>query len=165
LLHAAPSDLMPHGYFQDQCQLPKESKIPHSILVRRHHRVTFLVNIWLNHKPLHVDRFPDTMLGKLSLAPENWALFNFKSDPLPITVIEVDQSLNLVPYVWPMGNDLIKKSISIPMPIDQLRQNAHEGFTVKILWSIKSDVVIVSNEVKPEEKSIIHKRRKLSSTP
>ena len=34
-------------------------------LARRRRRVTFLVNVWLNHRPIGVMPFPDGMVGKL----------------------------------------------------------------------------------------------------
>jgi len=35
------------------------------ILARRRRRVTFLVNVWLNHRPIGVMPFPDGMVGRL----------------------------------------------------------------------------------------------------
>jgi hypothetical protein len=74
-LHAAPPDLMEAGAFQKQ-QLPLElanSNDTNAVvllktkkLTRRHRRVTFLVNIWLNYHPFNVEPFPDSMMDKMS---------------------------------------------------------------------------------------------------
>lgn len=64
-LHAAPFDIQEPGAFAKQCQVPTESA--GDKVERRHHRrYTFLVNIWLNHRPFNVSPFPDTMIDKLS---------------------------------------------------------------------------------------------------
>ena len=68
-LHAAPTNLMPPGLFDRQCQFTSTGKVPDKInrrLQRRHRRVTFLCNIWLNFKPFNVDRFPESMMNKMS---------------------------------------------------------------------------------------------------
>lgn len=81
LLHAAPSDLMEEGQFDKQCSYDGTSEMDEKtkkILSRKHRRVTFLVNIWLNYKPFNVDPFPDTMIGNLSkidLFGEHFSLF------------------------------------------------------------------------------------------
>lgn len=68
-LHAAPSDLMEEGLFEKQCSYDVTSEMDEKakkILGRKHRRVTFLVNIWLNYKPFNVNPFPETMIEKLS---------------------------------------------------------------------------------------------------
>jgi hypothetical protein len=64
-LHAAPFDLQEPGAFANQCQVPKESA-DNKVERRRYRRYTFLVNIWLNHRPFNVNPFPDPMIDKLS---------------------------------------------------------------------------------------------------
>lgn len=63
-LHAAPSDLQEPGVFAKQSRVPDDTA--DKLERRRHRRCTFLVNIWLNHKPFNVNPFPDTMVDKLS---------------------------------------------------------------------------------------------------
>lgn len=83
-LHAAPSDLMEEGVFEEQCKFDAAEDMDEKdkkVLARRHRRVTFLVNIWLNHRPFNVNPFPETMIGKLSktdLFGDQFALFGDK---------------------------------------------------------------------------------------
>jgi len=83
MLHAAPSDLMGEGLFERQCADPRgddddaaaaavatgdeedDGDRTRKTLARRRRRVTFLVNVWLNHRPIGVMPFPDGMVGKL----------------------------------------------------------------------------------------------------
>ena len=84
MLHAAPSDLMEEGSFERQCADPRDDDDDdddaavvatgdgeddgdrtRKTLARRRRRVTFLVNVWLNHRPIGVMPFPDGMVGKL----------------------------------------------------------------------------------------------------
>lgn len=66
-LHAAPSDLQERGVFAKQCRyFLVDSDSENKRQQRRHRRCTFLVNIWLNHKPYNVCPFPDSMIDKLS---------------------------------------------------------------------------------------------------
>jgi len=68
-LHAAPSDVMEEGLFERQCSYDVTSEMDDKtkkVLGRKHRRVTFLVNIWLNYKPFNVNPFPETMIEKLS---------------------------------------------------------------------------------------------------
>jgi hypothetical protein len=75
LLHAAPVDLMPADLLKkqvDACRLPDSSPtLEQKIAVRRKRRVTFLVNIWLNHKPMGVEPFPASMIDKLTPAKQD----------------------------------------------------------------------------------------------
>ena len=88
-LHAAPPDLMKRRKFKEQCNEWKKKREKPSggttenkedadgeeaaIIakeekrhIRRHRRVTFLVNIWLNYHPFEVKPFPETMIDKMS---------------------------------------------------------------------------------------------------
>ena len=60
---------MKEGLFDKQCSYDVTSEMDEKakkILARKHRRVTFLVNIWLNYKPFNVNPFPETMIGNLS---------------------------------------------------------------------------------------------------
>jgi hypothetical protein len=73
-LHAAPADLMEDGAWDAQTTLPQLSAASVAELKqlrRRHRRVTFLVNIWLNYHPFNVHPFPETMIDKMSGAQSN----------------------------------------------------------------------------------------------
>ena len=62
-LHGVVSDFTTHDTI-----LPKENEDGKNNKkdIRKHRRMTFLVNIWLNYKPLGVDVFPDCMIDNLS---------------------------------------------------------------------------------------------------
>jgi len=96
-LHAAPFDFMEKGLFEKQITILKQQKQQQQqnhgmtkqddkhtkILQRRHRRVTFLVNIWLNYKPFNVETFPESMIDKLSKvddSDEKTAHTLFKND-------------------------------------------------------------------------------------
>ena len=51
-----------------------------ALLRRRQRRVTFLVNIWLNHKSLNVKPFPESMLDKLTKPIEDYVMFKKDDD-------------------------------------------------------------------------------------
>mmetsp|Transcript_11485 Transcript_11485/g.24188 ORF Transcript_11485/g.24188 Transcript_11485/m.24188 type:complete len:171 (+) Transcript_11485:1000-1512(+) len=60
---------MEDGMFEKQCKFESRDDMDEKekkVLQRRHRRVTFLVNIWLNYKPFNVNPFPETMMNKLS---------------------------------------------------------------------------------------------------
>jgi hypothetical protein len=68
-LHAAPSDLAVNvtsiGSFKREISYESDNN---SLIKkrRRRRRYTFLVNIWLHHKPYNVHPFPDSMVDKMS---------------------------------------------------------------------------------------------------
>merc|ERR1719410_2135300 len=61
---------MEEGSFEKQIRYDARSagnkNKARKVLERNHRRVTFLVNIWLNHRPLNCNPFPETMVGNLS---------------------------------------------------------------------------------------------------
>jgi hypothetical protein len=95
-LHAAPSELIvmtTPGVTSMEQQQPVVPPTIHNndsddarriqrILTRRHRRVTFLVNIWINYKPFNVHPFPETMLDKLTGVQENFQLFSSSTSTL-----------------------------------------------------------------------------------
>ncbi len=152
-LHAAPSDLMEKGLFDKQCKFEvsddmdeKEKKV----LQRRHRRVTFLVNIWLNYKPFNVNSFPETMIGNLSKTDMiESSLFGSdgKKDKPAIVRLSVDEDkavientsadkdenqTTVVKKTWPMGGCDSKEQIEVPMPINIIRSDG--GSDVQLTW-------------------------------
>lgn len=152
-LHAAPTDLLEEGAFDEQCKFDTPidiSEKERKVLMRRHRRVTLLVNIWLNYKPFNVNAFPDTMLDKLSkvdmLGDAN--LFDdSKSSKTCGKVVVVkdgkgtlacsdhvtqkDAAIALTKMSWPMGRD--NETIEALMPLELIR-NCDEGSDVIIEW-------------------------------
>ncbi|KAL9182971.1 hypothetical protein ACHAXT_004250 [Thalassiosira profunda] len=160
-LHAAPSDLMEHGAFEKQCRFDVAEDLDETAkkaLARRHRRVTFLVNIWLNHRPLNVKPFPESMVEKLSksdLFGEQFVLFgggdgNEKEPRTTKTVIvqngkasiagapplldsKGDEGVKLTKMTWPMGQK-DEETIDIPLPVELIREQGESGRDVAMTW-------------------------------
>jgi hypothetical protein len=156
-LHAAPPDLMEEGAFKRQCDIPKvslrssakdEMDRMQKVLLRRHRRVTFLVNVWLNYHPFNVNPFPDTMLDKLtpiSESPQMSSLFGSSGEEAQSSpVVSVDNGLarNLrsrseeqtVAFAWPMGGCDSHEKIQADVPLKFVRQQSSLGGNVRICW-------------------------------
>ena len=145
-LHAAPSDLLETKQWEKESQasLTKadESNNEKMRVIRRHRRVTFLVNIWLNYKPLNVQRFPEGMLHKMSRVNNpNWKLFD-SSKPMPTAVIDVARQQHITTFTWPMGCEGSSERITAPIPIEKIRENAQEGTTICLQWSKDAPLVL-----------------------
>jgi hypothetical protein len=155
-LHAAPSDLMERGVFDEQCKFAAEgmNDKQKKLADRRHRRVTFLVNIWLNYKPFNVNLFPDTMLNSLSKADMFGEFTLFKSvidtkHPTDVEVIitsdgakevtqKVSRPVDTVRMIWPMGASDEDEQIQVPIPLESVRKQMLDGFNVKLLWHAAS---------------------------
>ncbi|KAI2510806.1 hypothetical protein MHU86_3592 [Fragilaria crotonensis] len=152
-LHAAPPDLLQKGQFERQCQMPHSNGIVPTVdhdeqirLVRRRRRVTFLVNIWLNHKPVNVERFPEGMLNKMSkVSSDDWELFE-SPKPLPISVIDVAEQPLATTFTWPMGSGGSHESISAPIPVEKVQEMAPEDRTIHLRWSKDAPMVLSKGE-------------------
>jgi hypothetical protein len=154
-LHAAPSDLLPKGSFEKHCQMhadhtdrtdPTVGHDEQIRIFRRRRRVTFLVNVWLNHKPVNVDRFPEGMLDKMSkVSSEDWELFQ-SPKPMPISVIEVAEEPSATLFIWPMGSNGSNESISAPIPVEKVQEMAPEGQIIRLRWSKDAPMVLLKGE-------------------
>lgn len=150
-LHAAPANLMEEGAFQKQCQLPKsagqQSASAQKKLERRHRRVTFLVNVWLNFKPFGINLFPDTMISKLSghKADEARIHINFvggdaESDGTKTERTTVgangakEENKSLQRFRWPMGDCTSDEYIEADVPLGLIRRQAVTGGSLDITW-------------------------------
>ena len=152
-LHAAPSDIMVEGMFDKQCQFDTTSDMDaktKKILTRQHRRVTFLVNIWLNHKPFNVNPFPETMIGNLSkvnLFGSDMKLFNNTAEQQmdekmshTTTKVQVKDSIalengsrvELIKKTWSMGQK--DETIDVQMPVDTIREQQTNGLDIAISW-------------------------------
>ena len=159
-LHAAPSNFMKKGLFEKQIELPldhipqiNEDKLAtekkNKILKRRHRRVTFLVNIWLNYKPFNVDIFPESMIDKLSKTdPSKINHILFKNDDESVakenkqcsvkdhTYDELKSSEKYDEFIWSMGSCIgDKETITMKVPIEMIQEEIGEN--MKMLWSSK----------------------------
>lgn len=131
-LHAAMPDLLPDHARDLTKQIPKTDN---RCEARRHYRVTFLVNIWLNYHPLNVHRFPETMLDKMSgtkIEKRGHMVFGERS----IVADECAQtkSDSWKVFTWPMGGCDSGEEISMAFPLERIRRRRKSGGNVQIKW-------------------------------
>ena len=153
-LHAAPSDMMIDGLFDKQCQFDTTSDMDtktKKILTRQHRRVTFLVNIWLNHKPFNVNPFPETMIGNLSKVDlfGSDKLFDRTAEQQKdektshtttnvqvkdgVATLENGSRVELIKKSWSMGQK--DETIDVQMPVDTIQEQQTSGSDIAISWS------------------------------
>jgi len=150
-LHGAPFDLMEPGSFEQQIATPNNNN--NKIQKRRQRRITFLVNIWLNYKPLNVHPFPASMIDKLSSTTENSILFHndtntthtttakqsktkqmssyYSKEPYTYTTTNND----LIKFQWPLGDIEEKERIEIQLPITKIRNQMQNGGDVSLTYN------------------------------
>mmetsp|Transcript_6642 Transcript_6642/g.12078 ORF Transcript_6642/g.12078 Transcript_6642/m.12078 type:complete len:273 (+) Transcript_6642:303-1121(+) len=159
-LHAAPCNLMEEGMFQKQVQFtPKEKDEKwNKLQKRRHRRVTFLVNIWLNYRPFDLKPFPDTMVDKMSgqdestrkklrflPAPETAKTpssgpGSVRKTTVTSTVATEDTGSSYVTkeFTWPLGDKNSGEKLQLEIPLKSVRDEASNGGNVKIEWQTNS---------------------------
>jgi hypothetical protein len=145
-LHAAPSDLMEDGMFDRQTSFnePKEMRDKErKVQQRRHRRVTFLVNIWLNYKPFNVNPFPETMLNSLSDVDSfgEFKLFEDKKNTSScmhqegiVVTLDSEMSAEVTRMTWPMGSCDDDEQVEVPIPVGVARKQASSGSNVHLVW-------------------------------
>jgi hypothetical protein len=161
-LHAAPFDLQQPGAFAKQYQVPVDTD---KVQRRRYRRCTFLVNIWLNHKPFNVNPFPDTMIDKLSgyeLSPgteskttsrrthlsftDNNKHVGTGSSRVTVVTVRSDKTLDVeeingrsspsaAAADTATGKICPVEQFTIPLAL--VRAKANEGGSVRIQWQLK----------------------------
>jgi len=153
-LHAAPSDLLRDGLFEEQCKFDRPDGIDMKemkVLERRHRRVSFLVNVWLNYHPYNVHPFPETMISNLSKmdllgdvrlfdkcdeakkSGESVTLKLKGEGKIQCEEGSVDEAhADVVTKNWPMGN-CSNDCIDVPMPVD-LMKSRNAGDDVNLIW-------------------------------
>ena len=192
-LHAALPNFMEPGEFEKQITYqesddndPKQNKI----LKRRHRRVTFLVNIWLNYQPFDTRPFPETMIDKLSgslssrpddpihhltfLMPPQPGRNNSNGDDAVILTGDYGTSEDTQKMVWPMGDCSSPERLEALIPLKQIRSQATCGGQIGIEWALKTQTSFRLYEEKEETQaqgsatiedaaSITEKKREVSS--
>lgn len=153
-LHAAPPDLMEPGAWEKQVELPPLSQIEEDerrheekLLKRRHRRVTFLVNVWLNYKPFEIKPFPGTMIDKMSGTDETKReKLVFRRDIGAGFTVDVQMSPSestfpsaIRTFTWPMGDCHSQEFIDASMPLETIQKQAIQGGNSRIRWEKKSD--------------------------
>jgi hypothetical protein len=166
-LHAAPSDLQTPGSFLEQCTFVPTAGLDAKVLRRTFRRATFLVNIWLNHKPFNVHPFPDTMIDKLSgHTPScstngatihdrlriSFAEHGMGSECKTVTVrkdksihVANEETNTLSPdttsveaCIWPLGDHDSREVITAAIPVSLVRSQASAGGNVRVDWEPQS---------------------------
>ena len=151
MLHAAPGDLLKRGEFAEQCKCDltgiSDEKAKH-VVQRRHRRVTFLVNIWLNFIPINVQLFPEGMIDKLSSSKddEQPILFEANSreskekdkadhrcDSNSITVPSIGLECDV--FSWPMGGCGSNERINVAVPLTVIQEEKDTSGNVCIEWT------------------------------
>lgn len=142
-LHAAPPDLMEPRAFEKQCAIPESIELTDHCrkkLDRRHRRVTFLVNVWLNYRPFNVNPFPDTMLDKLTKVEEVRWVNLFASDKEKdkerwVTIDDKkEEDLQTSAFTWPMGDCDSGEVILVQIPLLAVRREAFASGNILIHW-------------------------------
>jgi hypothetical protein len=162
-LHAAPSDLQIPGSFLEQCTFVPTADLDAKVQRRTFRRVTFLVNIWLNHKPFNVHPFPDSMIDKLSGHTPSCSKDRMTiHDRLQISFANNDggsecktatvrkektirvareQTSTLSPdtsveeFIWPLGDHDSLEVITAAIPVSLVRSQANAGGNVRVHWA------------------------------
>ena len=121
---------------------------------RRGRRVSFLVNVWLNYRPLDVNPFPSGMLDKLSdnaLLPDRLLCRELDE----VEEISVEEGGH--PFEWPIGDD---GGVEVNMPLLRLRGLMKEGGSARISWKKENAVPKPELEVDPAGTEKEQKRQK-----
>lgn len=171
-LHAAPPDLMgKKDAFQKQIEFASKSDDGTSKKQRRRHRrVTFLVNIWLNYKPYDVNIFPESMINKMSGCDETTCRnlkFNDSSTSEASSTLHVqkvsirsNQATEIIPeteqeppsdavyrtqqFSWPLGDKNSKEELKCQIPMGIITKASKKGSNVLMQWRKKQNQADVS---------------------
>jgi hypothetical protein len=151
-LHAAPMELMPPGLWEQQLQ---HSNPDSKASVRRHRRVTFLVNVWLHYKPFYVDRFP--MPEKMSgYQDTNKIGLTFGSSPDPVSIITDNKvaKANVTRLTWSMGggSDDYEEFIHMDIPLPAIQEKREEGGSLQLRFDDPQSI-LVETKLRDDSKS------------
>ena len=126
-LHAAPSQLL----------------LPSSTTATDYFRVTFLVNIWLNHRPIGVQSFPESLQWKLEtttntscfqLMQKGGSIFsNCKNDL--VGSLDLVKEKDITEIQWLLGaNSDAKEYIKVQIPLPCIQRETRSGGTLCLRW-------------------------------
>lgn len=171
-LHAAPPDLMPSGRWKEQCTISNVENDPslHKSQERRHRRVTFLVNVWLNHKPFHVTPFPETMTDKMSKVDasspySNLFVNNSNPENTEDKCVVIDEGKvqnerldsddtkaeSTKKVVWPVGDYESNETIHVQVPMQSIQNEASRGGNIRLRWKPGYQVRLLKNDLQANE--------------
>jgi hypothetical protein len=165
-LHAAPSDLQTPGSFLEQCTFVPTAGLDAKVQLRTFRRATFLVNIWLNHKPYNVHPFPDSMIDKLSghvpscstnrTTTHNRLRISFSNNDLcsecKTVAVRKEKSIHVAneqtsvfspdtsveEFIWPLGDHDSREVITAAIPVSLVRSQENGGGNVRVQWEPQS---------------------------
>jgi hypothetical protein len=178
-LHAAPSNFMKSGTFNEQLKVPDEIKDEEQKKkqVRRQRRVTFLVNIWLNYKPFNVDIFPQSMIDKMTKTNDQTPKILFKDicdevkyDICDTTVQTHDQSSKENKcFKWSMGGCGSNESINMDVALDAIQSKIEDGGNIQLKWGHdveggRRGIALIQQENKPSETEVQSNQEKSSTS-
>ena len=147
LLHAAPSNLVDPEVLRNNLetirQLSVSSSSVHKTILRRNRRITFLVNIWLNHKPLGIESFPESTVDKLSKmdSREKEFLRDVHQSPTIEVVVDTENgagksSGNNIVFIWPLGAcDSEDESVNMTLPLHKIHSEMKNGGNIVLSWA------------------------------
>lgn len=157
-LHAAPPDLLPDEF--RAAKLDETEKVDTAMssqdrkLNRRQRRVTFLVNIWLNYRPLNVNPFPKSMMDKMSGTQlEKRVHVTFAPRSITADEHKRGQDDDWEQFKWPMGGCDSGEFISLALPVAAVQRQHKCGGNVRVMWSPASISLSHSN---PAKKPRVH---------
>jgi hypothetical protein len=162
-LHAAPSNLLNQS--KKLVPIMESTNNDPSFIIRRKRRYTFLVNIWMYHRPFNVHPFPESMIDKLSGSknhPKSSIRLVMNQEDskqtrekakcctnvtnvavLSDSTVQISEndtkpyiiSTKVKQFVWPMGDQTSNESIHVSIPIDILHSEQNHGGNVRIHWN------------------------------
>lgn len=167
-LHAAPPDLMESGLFDRQIRFEPctDDEREQKLQQRRHRRVTFLVNIWLNYQPFEVKAFPETMVDKMSGVHDKKLKNLLFHKELDGTTTNTTKSVSingmkavnddgadchLVQHVWPLGDCGSEEYLEAHIPLETIRRQQPNGDNLQIRWNNVSPPPAADNEKKSSD--------------
>ena len=157
-LHAAPSEFMVPGAIESQIKFSQNHEIKSNVqstLVRKHRRITFLVNIWINHRPIGVNPFPHSMLDKLSKDNIKKSIFEGYKPCQSINLSPGVETKEYTSFSWPLAGCEVtgqkESCLHTDIPLDGIRQEMRSGKTICINWTannvkMASSPIIVEKE-------------------
>ena len=126
LLHAAPSELVKPEVLVKLGQQNMEWV--------GHRRVTFLVNIWLNHRSIGVQPFPEALVGKLS-GNKCWnsdAFSRTEQCGLKNIAIRKEETTEIR---WLLGASCdAEEHIQVQVPLNDIQRELSNGGTLCLQW-------------------------------
>lgn len=161
-LHAAPPELLPeHARLTDPALSAATADPDRRRRIRRQRRVTFLVNIWLNYKPLNVHPFPmvEKMSGSHAQSSSKTRTkrrcclsFGPRSEDV---VSSYHAASDWQAVQWPMGGDDSGETIHLTLPLDRIRDKHKQNTQrddVSLTWPVGGIRLERSNPAKKRRK-------------